>query len=64
MFALYLIFNGVERFLVEKIRVNTTIDLFGFKPTQAEVISTLLFLSGLALWIYLKRAYKGPKSTS
>jgi prolipoprotein diacylglyceryl transferase len=64
MFALYLMFNGVERFLVEKIRVNTTIDLFGFKPTQAEVISTLLFLSGLALWIYLKRAYKGPKSTS
>ncbi|MBN8675763.1 MAG: prolipoprotein diacylglyceryl transferase [Chitinophagales bacterium] len=64
LFALYLMFNGVERFLVEKIRVNTTIDLFGFKPTQAEVISTLLFLSGLALWIYLKRAYKGPKSTS
>ncbi len=64
MFALYLMFNGVERFLVEKIRVNTTIDLFGFKPTQAEVISTLLFLSGLGLWIYLKRAYKGPKSTS
>jgi phosphatidylglycerol:prolipoprotein diacylglycerol transferase len=64
MFALYLMFNGIERFLVEKIRVNTTIDLFGFKPTQAEVISTLLFLSGLALWIYLKRAYKGPKSTS
>lgn len=64
MFALYLMFNGVERFLVEKIRVNTTIDLFGFKPTQAEVISTLLFLSGLGLWIYLKKAYKGPKSTS
>lgn len=64
MFALYLMFNGIERFLIEKIRVNTTIDLFGFKPTQAEVISTLLFLSGLALWIYLKRAYKGPKSTS
>jgi prolipoprotein diacylglyceryl transferase len=64
MFALYLMFNGVERFFIEKIRVNTTLDLFGFKPTQAEVISTLLFLSGLALWIYLKRAYKGPKSTS
>lgn len=64
MFALYLMFNGVERFLVEKIRVNTTLNLFGFKPTQAEVISTLLFLTGLGLWVYLKRAHKGPKSTS
>lgn len=64
MFALYLMFNGVERFLVEKIRVNRTLDLFGFKPTQAEVISTLLFLTGLGLWIYLKKAYKGSKSTS
>lgn len=64
MFALYLMFNGVERFLVEKIRVNTTLNLFGFKPTQAEVISTLLFLTGLGLWFYLKKAYKGAKSTS
>lgn len=64
MFALYLMFNGVERFLIEKIRVNTTLNLFGFKPTQAEVISTLLFLAGLGLWIYLKKAHKGSKSTS
>lgn len=55
LFALYLIVNGLERFLVEKIRVNTRINLFGFQPTQAEVISTLLFLSGLVLWVVLKR---------
>jgi len=61
LFALYLMLNGIERFLVEKIRVNTTIDLFGFHPTQAEVISTLLFVAGLLLWITLRR--KGTKST-
>lgn len=55
LFALYLMLNGLERFLIEKIRVNTRINLFGFHPTQAEVISTLLFLTGLAIWIILYR---------
>lgn len=62
LFALYLIVNGLERFLIEKIRVNTTVDLFGFHPTQAEVISTLLVLSGITLWIFLTR--RARKSTS
>lgn len=55
LFALYLMVNGLERFLIEKIRVNTTLDLFGFHPTQAEVISTLLFLTGLVLWFTLRK---------
>lgn len=64
LFALYLMVNGVERFLIEKIRVNTHLDLFGFHPTQAEVISTLLFLTGLVLWIVLNKRAKTAKSTS
>ena len=61
LFALYLMLNGIERFFIEKIRVNTRIDLFGFQPTQAEVISSLLFLSGLTIWIILsQRAKKTP----
>ncbi len=55
LFALYLVFNGIERFFIEKIRVNNTINLFGFHPSQAEVISTLIFLAGAGLWFYLKR---------
>jgi phosphatidylglycerol---prolipoprotein diacylglyceryl transferase len=55
LFALYLMMNGLERFLVEKIRVNTRLNIFGFQPTQAEVISTLLFLAGLVLWLILKK---------
>jgi phosphatidylglycerol:prolipoprotein diacylglycerol transferase len=64
LFALYLMVNGIERFLIEKIRVNTHLDLFGFHPTQAEVISTLLFLAGLVLWIVLRNRAKTTKSTS
>jgi len=62
LFALYLMFNGIERFLVEKIRVNTRLNIFGFQPTQAEVISTLLFLAGLTLWILLNRKDKLRKA--
>ena len=53
VFALYLILNGLERFLIEKIRVNNEMDLFGFHPTQAEVISTCLMIAGVILWIVL-----------
>lgn len=58
MFALYLILNGLERFFIEKIRVNTKYDLFGFHPTQAELISTALVLSGIFLWIGMGRMSK------
>ena len=51
MFGLYLMLNGIERFLIEKIRVNSTYDLFGMHPTQAELISVLLFIFGAWLWI-------------
>ena len=49
LFGLYLMMNGMERFLVEKIRVNSTYDIFGFHPTQAEIISTVLFAVGV--WV-------------
>jgi prolipoprotein diacylglyceryl transferase len=61
LFALYLILNGLERFLIEKIRVNTRMNFFGFQPTQAEVISTLLFLSGLVIWFVLVKKSKAIK---
>lgn len=46
LFSLYLVLNGVERFLIEKIRVNPEYDLFGIMATQAEIISVLLILGG------------------
>jgi prolipoprotein diacylglyceryltransferase len=55
LFAVYLAVNGFERFFIEKIRVNNRMNFLGFHPTQAEIISTLLFISGVALFIVLKR---------
>ena len=55
LFALYLILNGIERFFIEKIRVNTKIHFLGFQFTQAELISSLLLISGLVLWFYLRK---------
>ncbi|MBS1640380.1 MAG: prolipoprotein diacylglyceryl transferase [Bacteroidetes bacterium] len=55
LFAVYLFVNGLERFLIEKIRVNATYSLFGFHPTQAEIISFLLMISGAILY------FKAPK---
>ncbi|MEI3798479.1 MULTISPECIES: prolipoprotein diacylglyceryl transferase family protein [Chitinophaga] len=49
IFGIYLILNGVERFFIEKIRVDTRYDIFGFHPTQAEIISTLLVIGGIIL---------------
>jgi len=58
IFSYYLIFNGLERFIIEKIRVNNQLNLLGLQPTQAEVISTLLFLTGIVLGLYLKQRHK------
>lgn len=51
LFAVYLILNGIERFTIEKIRVNTKYDIL-FHPTQAEIISSLLILAGILLYWY------------
>lgn len=52
--GIYLIFTGIERFFIELIRVNSTYTIFGIHPTQAELISLLLILTG-SIIILLKR---------
>jgi prolipoprotein diacylglyceryltransferase len=53
--ALYLILLGMERFWIEKIRVNTEYTLAGLHFTQAELIAALMILSGAVLWIIMRR---------
>lgn len=62
MTAIYLILNGIERFLVELIRVNTRYNFFGIRPTQAELIAGAMIIGGIILLIVLKR--KKPVLTS
>ena len=56
IFSLYLIVNGLERFLIEKIRVNSTYTIWGMHPTQAEIISLLLIITGAVLWLVTGRS--------
>ncbi|REJ81803.1 MAG: diacylglyceryl transferase [Bacteroidetes bacterium] len=55
LFSWYLIFNGIERFLIEGIRVNAKYYLAGISFSQAQVISILLLITGVAGLIYLSR---------
>jgi prolipoprotein diacylglyceryltransferase len=50
--------NGVERFLIETIRVNTTYSIFGIHPTQAELISAALVITGIIGIIYFTKNEK------
>ncbi|MFC4261665.1 prolipoprotein diacylglyceryl transferase [Ferruginibacter yonginensis] len=58
MFGIYLVFNGMERFFVELIRVNKTYTIFGLQSTQAEVIAVMLMLAGLVTMLIAKWRYK------
>lgn len=49
--AIYLIFTGLERFVIEKVRVNSTYAIFGLHPTQAEIISLLLIVAGIIIYV-------------
>lgn len=57
LFAVYLIVNGIERFTIEKIRVNATYHIGNLEITQAEIISTILIIIGLSLIVILQKRH-------
>lgn len=61
IFFLYCMLNGIERFFIEKIRVNDTFDFGAFKASQAEIIAFFLFFIGLAGFLLVTK--KGNKPT-
>jgi len=58
MAGLYLVFNGVERFFIEKIRVNTKYESLPFRPTQAEIISVILVICGVLMLTQSKKWFQ------
>jgi prolipoprotein diacylglyceryltransferase len=57
--GIYFILNGMERFLIEKIRVNNQYHFWGINPSQAEIISFFLILIGITIILTVQlRAYK------
>ena len=51
LFGVYLLLAGIERFLIELIRVNTHYELFGLQFTQAQLIATACIVAGvIVMW--------------
>ncbi|MBK8850397.1 MAG: prolipoprotein diacylglyceryl transferase [Saprospiraceae bacterium] len=59
LFFIYMIFNGIERFFIEQIRVNERYDFLGLNWSQAQYISMGFVLVGLAGTYYLSRKQVG-----
>lgn len=53
--SLTVLFFGVERLLIEQIRVNNVFEFLGMEVTQAEVISVIMILLGIAGLIFTTR---------
>ena len=62
LFCWYLVFNGIERFLIELIRVNIKYHFFGIDATQAQLISPLFFLAGvIGIFYFTNKAKHAQK---
>jgi phosphatidylglycerol---prolipoprotein diacylglyceryl transferase len=58
LFCWYLIFNGIERFSIELIRVNIKYHFFGIEATQAQIIAPIFFLLGVVGIFYFTNKAK------
>jgi prolipoprotein diacylglyceryltransferase len=55
-FSLYILLNGVERLLIEQIRVNTKYHIGTYEITQAEIIaSVFIVLGSIGIYYFNKR---------
>lgn len=59
--GIYMILIGLERFTIEKIRVNSLYDFAGLHFTQAELISSLLLIGGAGIIFYALKQKKPLK---
>ncbi len=56
LFGIYLIMAGIERLLIESIRVNSKYNVAGISFTQAELISVVLIVCGAGLIFYARKS--------
>lgn len=61
LFFIYLALIAVERFMIEKIRVNVHHDVLGMRMSQAEIISVGLMAVSIAGAIFVWRRYQNAK---
>ena len=61
MFGLYLFLNGLERILIEKMRVNNPYIIWGVEATQAQLIAFCLMIAGVLLVLLATLKKESPK---
>ena len=61
LFGLYLVFAGLERFVIEQIRVNNVFDFIGIAMTQAEFISVVMILVGGVIMYRTRNRREAPE---
>ena len=62
MFGLYLLLNGLERILIEKMRVNNPYIIWGVEATQAQLIAFGLMIAGVLLVLLATLKKGSPKA--
>ena len=58
LFALFVVFYGIERWVIEKIRINDEYNVLGMQLTQAEIISIVFVLIGAGMFIWCRQRYR------
>lgn len=58
LFGCYVLLAGIERLLIESIRVNSHYELFGTLVTQAQIIASLCLVAGVAVMLWRRGAPK------
>ena len=64
LFCFYLIYNGIERFFVESIRVNERYNYFGYDLSQAQYISVIFVILGIIGTFYLWNRHRKSAPTA
>ena len=65
LFWFYITLNGIERFFIEKIRVNNRFDVLGITMTQAEIIALGFVIVGLfGMWKLRRKPEMEAKSAT
>lgn len=64
LFFLYLFLIAIERFLIEKIRVNVHHDVLGMRMSQAEIISVGLMLVSVAGAVFVWRRHQNTQKAT
>jgi phosphatidylglycerol:prolipoprotein diacylglycerol transferase len=63
VFSLYLVLGGIERFLIEMIRIDIKYHFAGITLTQAQIIAIAMILTGTAAIIYLRNGRGKERKT-